>query len=201
MQTKSTLDDILERLRTAQTELEEELDRLLTENRENFHYQLHRGKVVFEEGIRRLQRQQRTGLWRYLSRAPIRYMLSAPIIYGMIFPLVILDLSVTIYQQICFRAYGIPRVGRSGYMVIDRHHLGYLNGIEKLNCFYCSYANGLMAYAREIAARTEQFWCPIKHAQKIHDPHHRESKFFNYGDDEAWRHGFKRLRKDWHKDA
>ena len=29
------------------------------------------------------------------------------------------------------------RVRRSRYFVIDRHHLAYLNGIEKLNCVYC----------------------------------------------------------------
>jgi hypothetical protein len=43
----------------------------------------------------------------------------------------------------------------------DRRKLAYLNAIEKLNC---DYANGILTYAREIASRTEQFWCPIKHA-------------------------------------
>jgi len=122
--------------------------------------------VVFERGVRRLQRQQRTGLWRYLSEAPLVHILSARFIYGMIVPLVILDLSVTAYQHLCFRIYGIPLVCRAHHLVIDRHHLAYLNAFEKLNCVYCGYANGLIAYAREITARTEQFWCPIKHAQR-----------------------------------
>jgi hypothetical protein len=36
--------------------------------------------------------------------------------------------------------------------------------IEKINCAYCSYANGAIASVREMASRTEIYWCPIKHA-------------------------------------
>jgi hypothetical protein len=43
-------------------------------------------------------------------------------------------------------------------MIFDRTHLAYLNLVEKINCAYCSYGNGLAAYLREIAARTEQYW-------------------------------------------
>lgn len=197
MPTRAALDEILERLHNAERELAQELDRRLAEQRQKFHYSLRRGRVVFEKNIRRLQRQQRVGVWRYLRDAPLRYVLSAPVIYGMIVPLLILDLSVTVYQHICFRIYGIPRVRRSDYVVIDRHHLGYLNAIEKLNCVYCGYGNGLMAYAREITARTEQFWCPIKHARQVLDGHHRMTRFFDYGDAEAWRNGLNDLRRDW----
>ena len=197
MQTKTTLDDLLERLRNLQFELEQEVERLLAEKRAEFRYTLRRGKVVFERSVRRLQRQQRTGLWRYLRQAPLSFILSAPIIYGMVIPLVVLDLSITVFQHLCFRAYGIPRVCRGDYLVIDRHQLGYLNAIEKLNCVYCGYANGLIAYAREITARTEQFWFPIKHAQRTLDAHHRAEKYFDYGDVDAWRSGLKELRRDW----
>lgn len=197
MPTKTALDEILERLHNAERELAQELDRLLAEQRQKFHYRLRRGRVVFEKNVHRLQRRQRVGVWRYLRDAPLRYVLSAPVIYGMIVPLLILDLSVTVYQHICFRIYGIPRVHRSDYIVIDRHHLSYLNAIEKLNCVYCGYGNGLMAYAREITARTEQFWCPIKHARRVLDSHHRATKFFDYGDAEAWRNGLDALRRDW----
>src|SRR4029079_2678571 len=96
---------------------------------------------------------------------------TAPIIYSLVVPVAILDLWITVYQQLCFPVYGIARVRRSGYIVIDRHHLGYLNGIEKLNCMYCSYANGVFGYVREIAGRTEQYWCPIRHAKRIRNPH------------------------------
>jgi len=201
MQDRTTLDEILERLRRGQQELEQEIDRLLTEKRQEFQYTLRRGKVVFERGVHRLQRQQRTRLWRYLRQAPLAYILSAPVIYGMIVPLALLDLSVTMYQHICFRIYGVPRVCRSDYLVVDRHHLGYLNAIEKLNCVYCGYANGLMAYAREITARTEQFWCPIKHARRIPDPHSHFERFLDFGDAGAWPDELKSLRRDWGEPA
>jgi hypothetical protein len=109
----------------------------------------------------------------------------------------LLDLSISLFQQICFRIYKIPRVRRKDYLTIDRQHLAYLNPIEKLNCTYCSYANGLMAYCREITARTEQFWCPIKHARRTLDTHHRARRFLDYGDAEAWRAELERVRSDW----
>jgi hypothetical protein len=195
MQAKTTLEEILQRLRTAQKDLEQELDRLLAENREQFHYRLHQGKVIFEQGVRQLQLKQRTGLWRYLLKTPLAFLATAPVIYAMVIPLAILDLSVTIYQHVCFRIYNVPRVNRSGYLVIDRHHLAYLNAVQKLNCLYCGYANGLIAYAREIAARTELFWCPIKHAQLTLDPHVHEQNFFHYGDAQAWAEKLDSVRK------
>ena len=71
-------------------------------------------------------------------------------------------------------------------MVIDRHHLAYLNAIEKLNCVYCGYANGVFAYVREIAGRTEQYWCPIRHAKRVRSPHAHYRTFVDYGDAEGY---------------
>jgi len=91
--------------------------------------------------------------------------------YVLNLPIVFLDICLFIYQVICFRLWKIARVQCVDYVVVDRHKLAYLIGIEKLNCVYCGYANGIFAYAKEIAARTEQFWCPIKHATRIAQPH------------------------------
>lgn len=193
----STLDEILERLHQTQRELERELDRILEEKRQQFKYQLRRGKVVFAQGIRRWQKEYRTGLWSYVSKAPLIYVLSAPVIYAMLIPLLFLDLSLSIYQHICFRIYGIPLVKRADYLVIDRHLLDYLNLIEKINCVYCGYGNGLIEYAREITARTEQFWCPIKHARRTLDAHRRTQRFLDYGDAEAYTTKRQALREDW----
>jgi hypothetical protein len=113
--------------------------------------------------------------------------LTAPVIYSLIVPLVLLDLFVTIYQAICFPVYGIPKARRRDYLVFDRSHLAYLNMLEKLNCAYCSYANGLIAYVREIAGRTEQYWCPIKHARRVIGAHPRYALFEDYGDAEGYR--------------
>lgn len=196
MNNHSTIDEILTRWRSVQQELEQELDRLLAEKRSEFQYSVRRGKVVFDREMRRWQRSQRVGWWRYVTRARVATLLSAPLIYAMIVPLVLLDLSMTLYQQVCFRVYGIDRVCRRDYLVIDRHHLAYLNIIEKLNCVYCGYGNGVIAYAREITARTEQYWCPIKHARRALSAHERAERFFDYGDAHAWRENLQSLRAD-----
>ncbi|MCW8906202.1 MAG: hypothetical protein OQL28_03055 [Sedimenticola sp.] len=194
---KSTLDEILSRLQSLQGELEAEIERVLREKRQQFHYSLEEGKVRFEKGVKSLQRQQRTGLWRYLMGARMTHILSAPIIYSVIVPLGLLDLMITLYQHTCFRIYGIPLVRRSDYMRVDRVQLSYLNAIEKLNCLYCDYGNGVVEYCREISARTEQYWCPIKHARRTPDPHHLTERFFDFGDAETYRQRLERLRGDW----
>ena len=91
------------------------------------------------------------------------------------------------YQAICFPIYKIPKVRRRDYLVFDRHHLAYLNIIEKINCAYCSYANGAIAFVREVAARTEVYWCPIKHARRVLGPHPHYQGFADFGDAEAFR--------------
>ncbi len=62
----------------------------------------------------------------------------------------------------------------------------HLNSLERFNCIYCGYVNGLLAYAREIAARTEQYWCPIKHARKIIGRHSRYHNFIDFGEAENY---------------
>lgn len=195
------IDELLQRIKTAQEELAQEMERLLEAHRQEFHYRLERGRVRFERGMRGLYRRYRTGLLRYILGAPLRHLLTAPVIYLQIVPILLLDLSVTIYQHICFRAYRIPLVRRRDYLVIDRHRLPYLNLIEKLNCVYCGYGNGVIAYVREIVARTEQFWCPIRHARRVRGAHERTLLFFEYGDAQAYRRGLGRIRRQWDQPA
>ncbi len=197
MSNSPQIDKLLERLSVVQEEFEQEVDRLLTEKRKQFSYTIRRGRVIFERNVRLWHHRQRTGIWRYLKKAPLGFIISAPFIYGMVVPLAFLDFSVTLYQHICFRIYGIPRVRRRDYLYIDRQYLPYLNLIEKANCVYCGYGNGLLEYGREVVSRTEQYWCPIKHARRTHDPHHRTKKFVDYGDAEAWREKLKDIRRDW----
>ncbi|WP_456381594.1 hypothetical protein [Hydrogenimonas sp.] len=136
--------------------------------------------------------KERIPLWRYIREGNPRYALSSPVIYAMILPAVVMDLSVTVYQAICFPLYDIPKVDRSEFIVFDRHRLEYLNALQKLNCLYCAYFNGLIAYVREIASKTEQFWCPIRHAEKVRGVHKRYWRFLRYGDG-------KDLKKRWMK--
>lgn len=116
----------------------------------------------------------------------LRYLISAPIIYAMIVPIAIIDLSVSLYQATCFRLWKIPQVKRSKHILFDRQRLSYLNPLQKINCTYCAYANGVFAYARMIAGRTERYWCPVKHAEEVTMPHNFYLEFSDYGDREGW---------------
>ena len=89
---------------------------------------------------------------------------------------------------------GIGRVERAAYIVFDRQHLAYLNAVEKMNCLYCGYANGVFAYLREIAGRTEQYWCPIRHARRLRSPHDHYQAFVEYGDAKGYHRRLPLLR-------
>jgi hypothetical protein len=123
--------------------------------------------------------------------------LTGPVIYMCVVPLMLSDLAATIYQAICFPIYGIPKVRRSDYLSFDRHRLGYLNFIDKVNCEYCAYANGILAYFTEIAARTEQHWCPIKHDGCVKCAHSRYRHFIDFGDAESFRKNVERVRRSY----
>jgi hypothetical protein len=170
--------NLLKRIATLEAELEAEF----AKRRAGLRYGLERGRIVFEEEVLRRHRELKTRLTRYILNARPMVVLTAPVIYSLIAPLLLLDLVVTVYQAICFPVYGIGKVRRRDYFIFDRHHLAYLNALEKLNCAYCSYANGLIAFVREIAARTEQHWCPIKHARRAIGAHEHYREFVDYGD-------------------
>jgi len=125
--------------------------------------------------------------WKHLRTTRWLVILSSPLIYACVLPFLMLDLSVALYQLVCFPIYGIPKVRRKDYLVFDRGRLAYLNTIEKVGCIYCSYANGLLAMITEIAARTEQHFCPIKHAHRLVQTHSRYARFLPYGDAKAYR--------------
>lgn len=179
------IDDILGRIET----LKGELEAAIAERRTAFDYEMRNGKARFEEQARKRQRLLRISLRAFLARAKLSHILTAPVIYSLIIPFSILDLFVTVYQVVCFPAYGIPKVRRADHIRIDRHMLAYLNGLQKLNCVYCGYCNGLLSYVREIAGRTEAFWCPIKHAGPVHGTHAHYAQFLDYGDAEHFREG------------
>lgn len=167
--------------------LQTELDREIERRRRELGWSIKERLVRFEEGIVAQQRQFRVGVTDFVRRASLGTIMTAPVVYSMIAPLALLDLWATIFQAVCFRAYEIPKVRRSDYIALDRGRLAYLNWIEALNCAYCGYGNGVIAYVREISSRTEQYWCPIKHAVRITDPHQRYYDFLEYGDAEGYR--------------
>ena len=106
-----------------------------------------------------------------------KHLISIPFIYSMIIPTVLLHISIQIYQQVCFRLYGIPLVRQSEYLVYDRQLFSFLNPMEKFNCIYCSYVNNIFRFSTEIGARTERYWCPIKYYRRINKSHSQYNKF------------------------
>jgi hypothetical protein len=175
--------------------LEAELEVELARRRIELNFVVHKGKVQFEQVVIARHRAVKMGLTRYVLRSRPLMVLSAPFIYSLILPFALLDAFVTSYQAVCFRVYGIPPVRRQDYFIFDRGHLAYLNAIEKLNCIYCSYANGLIAYVREVASRTEQYWCPIKHARRLISAHDHYAAFLDYGDADAYLRHLPTLRQ------
>ena len=177
-------------------ELELELEAEFAKKRAGFRYGLERGRVLSDQEVIRRHHELRKALIPYLLSARFWVVVTAPVIYSLIVAFVVLDLWVSLYQAICFRVYGIPQVRRRDYLVFDRKSLAYLNAMEKLNCAYCSYANGVIAYVREVAARTEQYWCPIKQARRVIGTHARYAGFSEYGDAEHYRERLRALRED-----
>ncbi|GAA5079288.1 hypothetical protein N0B44_23110 [Roseibacterium beibuensis] len=174
----SRIDKLRDQISAAKSDLLDEIE----ERRARFSYSISGHRIRFEDEMRARHRAARENLLSFLSRTRLLVLLTAPVIYALIIPFVLLDLFVTVYQAICFPVYGIPKVRRGDHIAIDRHHLAYLNGLQKLNCVYCGYCNGLIGYVREIAGRTEAYWCPIKHARRIADPHDHYPGFADFGD-------------------
>ena len=162
--------------------LEDDLRSALHERESRVNFTIHGKRVEFERGIRQAHQKLKRNFFRWLTTDRPQNLITGPIIYAMIVPLAVVDLLVTFYQASCFPVYGIAKVRRADYIVFDRHRLGYLNFIERFHCEYCAYGSGLMAYLTEIIARTEQYFCPIKHARKILGTHAHYAQFLEYGD-------------------
>ncbi len=186
-----SLETLLERMRITEKEILRELQKKELE----FFYEVRQGKVRFTEEARAKHKLLVKRFVSYIRDSQFMILLTSPVIWACLIPVALLDLVLTVYQVTCFPVYGIPRVRRGEYVILDRRHLAYLNWMEKLNCEYCSYANGVLAYATEVAARTEQYWCPIKHALRMKSMHNRYRFFFDYGDADHYRQQIEKVRR------
>ncbi|WP_028584258.1 hypothetical protein [Desulfogranum mediterraneum] len=186
------IQEIIEQIK----QLEKELLLEIQKKEEDFFYRVQGKKVYFEKETKKYHKKLAVKISSYLSSASLFNILTVPFIWSCLAPALLMDITASLYQCICFRIYSIPRVNRRDYIVLDRQNLDYLNFIEKLNCFYCGYFNGLIAYLQEIAARTEQYWCPIKHARKLGTIHNRYHKFMEYGDSQQYHLRLEQIRRD-----
>lgn len=175
---RSKINKLLKEIEQKRSELYEEYLKLA----DKYSFSFIKWKIVFTNEARESNKKFRKSILDSIFSARVRELLSMPFIYSMIFPVVFLDIFLFIYQQTAIRLYGIPLTRRRDFIEYDRKQLDYLNWIQKFNCLYCSYVNGFLSYAVEIAGRTEKYWCPIKSAKKMSWWHEWQSYFADYGD-------------------
>ena len=156
------MNDRINQLLIQMAALEAELRTAVHDQESRMFFQIKGKRVEFERSVRQAHHKLKTNFFRWLVTNRPQNLITGPLIYG------------------------ITKVRRGDYLVFDRHHLGYLNFIEKFHCTYCEYGNGLMGYLAEILARTEQYFCPIKHAHKILGTHARYNRFLDYGEAGAY---------------
>lgn len=183
--------EIVEEIEAMKLKLAEEI----AQQESHISYEIHNGYVKFEKDVLARQKENMKNLLTWFGEVPLLHFLAAPIIYGMVIPTLLFDVILFIYQQVVFRIFKFEFIKRSDYIVFDHQYLGYLNPVEKLNCVYCSYVNGLMQYASAIAGRTEFYFCPIKHAKKVAYEHNYYDTFLAYGDGEDYQKKLKSLRE------
>ena len=151
------MNDRIRNLLNQMTALEDEMRTLLHDQETKMFFEIKGRRIEFEKAVKQSHRKLKKKFFRWLVTNRPQNLLTGPIIYGMIIPMMMLDLFVSFYQAACFPIYGVVKVRRRDYIVFDRHQLEYLNFIEK-------------------------FHCPIKHAHKIHGTHKRYLGFLDYGD-------------------
>lgn len=88
-------------------------------------------------------------------------------IYSMIFVIVFIDISVWLYQEIYFRINRIPKLKRGKFVSFERGRLVGLTMLQKINCTYCQYANGVILWAKGVANQTEIYSCAIKYKHDL----------------------------------
>src|SRR5688572_15718987 len=116
-----------------------------------------------------------------------RHIISIPFIWLPLVSTALAHLLVGMYQFVCFPLYGLEKVKLRDYVNFDREKLEYLGMINKLNCAYCSYSNGVFGWITEIGHRTEYYWCGVKHADQPNNPAYAyQEKFAKYGSKEEY---------------
>jgi hypothetical protein len=189
------MNEHIKKLLDQMTALEDELRTAMNEQPSSIFFQIKGKRVEFEKSMQETHRRLKTNFFRWLVTNRPQNLITGPIIYAMIIPLVITDIFITFYQLTCFPIYGIKKVRRADYIIFDRQQLHYLNFIEKFHCTYCAYGSGMIAYISEIVARTEQYFCPIKHARKILGTHARYARFLDFGEAENYENKLEEYRR------
>ena len=188
--------EIIEEIEAMKVKLGEEI----AQQEKDISYEIQNGYVRFEKEVYNRQKENMKNLLAWFRDIPLSHLLASPLVYAMVIPAILFDIILFVYQQVIFRIFKFKFIKRSDYILFDRQYLGYLNSIEKLNCLYCSYFNGLMQYASAIAGRTELYFCPIRHAKKVAYQHDYYDEFFSYGDEDKYQEKLEEIRKQFQKE-
>lgn len=124
------------------------------------------------------------GLIALIKRSRPINLITGPIIYGMIFPIIFLDFCISFYQWSCFPIYGIQKLSRNDFIIFDRQELRYLDWISKFHCTYCAYGVGVITFSSQVINVTEAYFCPIKHHSKTVDKNNKKFKFLEFEEPE-----------------
>jgi len=187
---KNKINKILKEIRSKKEELSVEYKKI----KGKYWFNIEWKKIVWNTKAKKKLKKLKKPILDTIFWTWFREFISIPFIWLMLIPAFLLDIWLFIYQNTAIRLYKIPLAKRSDYIIFDRKELAYLNVIQKLNCIYCSYFNGLMQYSVEVAGRTEKYWCPIKHARKKLGSHDWEVFFAEYGDSEWFKETFCNLK-------
>ncbi|MFT6589714.1 MAG: hypothetical protein ACI9I0_000224 [Rhodoferax sp.] len=118
--------------------LREKLRSIMYAQKSRMFFQIKGKHITFEPTVKTAHHQRKNNFFRWLIKSRTQNLITRPISYSIVLPLMLLDLCVSFYQWSCLPIYGITKVRRSDYIVIDRHHLEFLNFIEK---FHCTHSN------------------------------------------------------------
>jgi len=102
----SAIQDLIDQFNQIKKNLEMDVE----SKRKQFDYQFNKKRIIFEKVLLKAHKKLKTGSLRYLFNANLLTIITAPLIYMLIVPLLLLDLFVSLYQAICFPIYKVKKL-------------------------------------------------------------------------------------------
>jgi hypothetical protein len=118
----SQLAVLMEKMRSVEAEIEAEL----AKRQEALRFRFESDRIVFEEEAQRIHRAIKTRISRYLLDANPLIVLTAPVIYSVLIPILLLDIFVIAYEAICFNRLMTGR--RRAHLLQERFDLAQRRG-------------------------------------------------------------------------
>lgn len=100
------LEVLLGQIKDIELEVQNEIEK----KEKLFGYQIKKGKAHFTAKVRAQHKLLATTLYKYLRHSKLFSVLTAPVIWFCVIPVLLMHLVAKVYQSICFPIYGIPKV-------------------------------------------------------------------------------------------